>query len=283
MVFTMNFPSNSRASSSGGGGGNPGANGTSPLPPRACFVCELPLACEDPQCVARGVRGGHPCHGRKAVVLHCECGVALCVPCARTRFWEDLVENRGDYHDTAVACPKCNMMPIYFTAANGDTVIDSPRVGYNVVAASLIKVDEQVKAWIDKVELTCGFLCTARGGKNRGARCYESALKHYRDRFDLLFDVPNPNAEDSPGYYRMVLARAEHFRQHKHNDDRYVSVYALPLGPLEALRFVENKVLDAYLHGRPVSNECSTCFDDIAPGSTAFSMCMCTEVRSDAD
>jgi len=41
-------------------------------------------------------------------------------------------------------------------------------------------------------------------------------------------------------------------------------------------------VLDAYLHGQPVSNECGICGDAIAPGSTAFSMCMCTEVGAAA-
>jgi hypothetical protein len=92
--------------------------------------------------------------------------VALCVPCARTRFWEDLVENRGDYHDTAVACPKCNMMPIYFTAANGDTVIDSPRVGYNVDPTCLAVVDAQVKALVDEVLSRPGTTTARQGTKS---------------------------------------------------------------------------------------------------------------------
>jgi hypothetical protein len=118
-------------------------------------------------------------------MLQCECGVALCVPCARTQV---SAANGGDYREAAVACPKCQVGPICFTA-RGEGV-ETLRVGYNI-------------------------LCPAD----------------------------------------------------------------LPLGPLEALKFVEHKALDLYLHGQPVSNACCICFDPIAPGNTAFSMCMCAEVR----
>jgi len=166
----------SNSSSSSGGG-----------PPRACFVCEKPLACQDPNCEVR-VGGCEPCRGRKAVMLQCECGVALCVPCARTQV---SAATGGDYREAAVACPKCGLEPICFTA-RGEGVA-TVRVGYNI-------------------------LCPAD----------------------------------------------------------------LPLGPLEALKFVEHKALDLYLHGQPVSNACCICPDAIAPGNTAFSMCACSEVGADA-
>ena len=150
-------------------------------------MCKEPLACQDPGCKVR-VDGGQPCRGRKAVMLQCECGVALCVPCARTQV---TAANGGDYRESAVGCPKCKLGPTCFTVKGAG--VATLRVGDNM-------------------------LCPAD----------------------------------------------------------------LPLGPVEALQFVEHKALDLYLHGQPVSNACCICLDPIAPGNTAFSMCACSEVGADA-
>ena len=235
-------------------------------------MCKKPLACQDPGCKVR-VDGGHPCRGRKAVMLQCECGVALCVPCARSQFWDRLVAKRGDYHDAAVACPKCNVMPICFTVHG--TNVENPRVGYNVDPTCLAVVDAQVKELVDEV-LSRPGTTTARQG-TKSARYYNGALNHFRTHFGLLCDIPDPTAVDSTEFYRLVLARAEAYRQNGALL-RNVPLHDLPLGPLEAIQFVEHRALDLYLHGQPVSHKCFMCLDAIAPGNTAFSMCTCAEV-----
>ena len=210
-------------------------------------------------------------------MLQCECLVALCVPCALKKLCDVLMETRGDYHKAAVACPKCDTMPICFTTI-GATI----GVGYNVDARSVVEIDRQVRILEDQALEERRSERRSVRGKDHRATYYANALQHYRTTFRLLCDVPEPKDDDSPDFYRLLLARAEKYRQEDVTPGRVVEVLLddLPLGPLGALRFVENKVLDAYLHGRPVSNVCSTCKDDIAPGNTAFSMCMCTEVST---
>jgi hypothetical protein len=209
-------------------------------------------------------------------MLQCECGVALCVPCARKTFSEAVFEMRGNYHNAAVACPKCGIMPICFTVHG--TNVENPRVGYNVDPTCLAVVDAQVKALVDEVLSRCGT-STTRG--TNSARYYKGALDHFRTHYGLLSDVGEPTGTDSTNFYRLVLARAETYLQ-QGTPLRDIPLRDLPLGPLEAIQFVEHRALDLYLHGRRVSNECCICGDAIAPGYTAFSMCSCTEVGAAA-
>jgi hypothetical protein len=209
-------------------------------------------------------------------MLQCECGVALCVPCARTQFVDTLEATYLDYHKASVACPKCQVAPICFTIEGAR--VEKPRVGYNVDANSVAEIDRRVAALVDEALLRCGTSTTK--GKNR-ATYYKAALKHYRTELGLLCDVREPTGTDSSDFFRLALARAETHCQ-RGTWLRDVSLHDLPLGPLEALKFVEHKALDLYLHGQPVSNACCICLDPIAPGDTAFSMCTCAEVNTDA-
>ena len=204
-------------------------------------------------------------------MLQCECTVALCVQCARQQVWDTLVKNHGDYHEASVACPKCKAMPVCYTLQWQQNT----RLGYNVNAESVKEVERQVL-----------LLCVPPSSRTLVDRAtqYGNEVNRYRSKYGLLTDIRDPTACDSPHFYRLLLARAEKYcRDNALVESEHpatVLLDALPLGPLEALTFIEHNALDTFLHGQPVDNTCGLCGNPIAPGEAALSLCACRQVSA---